>query len=447
MRRKVSKRVSRRSRSAPKRKSRGAAKSGALYVVTILGVVLLFGVVTTGGVAPTLLKHQDLPPPAPLYTCCDSGDGTACHPILETQITYNSDTYGLLRTGIYMGETGHIAPATPPQYTPDGHRIFINESDTKAIYTDKPGCEHGKDLIAIKDPTNPKRVCFGIPNDELIYVCKDTTAECAKDVNKGRLPFDVYFRLKDGAVPPEIASYCPKPQSNVTGSQQQVIGVPTPGGRKNLQLETFTVRQEQQRSEWLSPWCKPAINLYPKVKTQVHVEVVPKGAFTLTIPQYPKNGWDVTAYPDGKIDYQNATYPYLYWEASLPDNLIKQPQDGYVVAYSDLPELFGTVLPQLGLNEKERSEFSSYWLKALPKSPYYFVGVVPESEVNQLAPLKVQPAPDSLLRVTLYFKAVDKMVSVSPPQLSGFNRSGFTVTEWGGFFKADKNHPGFTCLM
>ena len=177
------------------------------------------------------------------------------------------------------------------------------------------------------------------------------------------------------------------------------------------------------------------------------VEVEPKGPFTLTIPEYSQKGWDVIAHPNGEINYNNTTLPYLYWEASLPDRLLTEPKEGYVVTYNELDDLFAKVLPQMGLNNKEQTEFSEYWLRALPKANYYFVGVMPEGEIDKLAPLKVEPQPDSVLRVTLFFKALDEKVAVNEPKLSGFTREGFVVTEWGGFFKADKAHKDFTCLM
>lgn len=429
-----------------KKKMKGEAKSGALYVVAVLGIVALFGGVMAGGAIPTITKLETPPPQGPLYSCCDSGDGDACKPILEKQITFNGEAYALLKSNIAQGETHHIAPTD--QFTPDGYRIFTNISDRTANYGDRfPGCDHGKDLIGIKDPSNPGRPCFGLKNDAIIYVCKDTPEQCNKLINAGTIPFDAYYRLSDGAVPPEVASYCPKPKDTSGSTPQELVSVPTPGGRKNLQLETFQVKQEKKLYKWMGAWCKPAINLYPTKETNVHVEVEPKGPFTLTIPEYPQNGWDVVAHPDGRVIYNKTTLPYLYWEASLPDKLITEPKEGYVVKYDDLSTLFTKILPQMGLNKKETTEFSEYWLKALPKSSYYFVGVMPAGDIDKLAPLQVQPTPDSILRVTLFFKALDEKVAVTAPKLSGFERKGFTVTEWGAFFKADKAHKDFTCLM
>ena len=49
------------------------------------------------------------------------------------------------------------------------------------------------------------------------------------------------------------------------------------------------------------------------------VELSYDGKLTCTYPEY-KNGWKVTAFPDGQIlDEKGASYNYLYWEGeTLP---------------------------------------------------------------------------------------------------------------------------------
>lgn len=446
---KSTKRVSQTTASRKKKTKRGEAGNGTVFAFALVGLAVILGGAAVGRVTPKLEPIEPPPYSPDAYSCCDSGDGTACQLRTDKTITFNGQSYSLLKSNIYQGESFHIAPTD--QYTADGRRIFTNISDTNVgtKYSKYPGCEPGKDLIGIKDnPKNPGVPCFGLPNDTMIYVCKDTASECAKQVNLDKVPFDVYYRTADGAtIPEEISTYCPKPKLNTEKSKQRIVSLPTNGAHKNLQLETFYIEEDFPKSEWLGAWCKPAIYLYPEKKTEVNVQVDPQGPFTMTIPNYPWGGWNVTASPDGTIVHEGASYPYLYWEASLPDKLIKEPKEGYVVTTKELEPLFKKMLPTLGLNAKESKEFSEYWLKTLPESPYYFVGVMPQNEVNYLAPLKIEPQPDRILRVTLYFKALDQKVSVKEPKLAGFNRNGFTVTEWGGLFKADKAHKDFTCAM
>ncbi len=429
-------------KSSMKLWNRGSINAGMIYAVAAMFLFAALGMIVIGGIQVIIPKS----PIPSSYACCDSGDGADCHPLADKQITFNGEVYGLLKSNIYQWEGKHVDPAGPDQYanpsTGEG-RIFLNTTDHNheiaaiAAGVSPDLCKPGQDFLWMTDNS-----CFGIPNDQLIYVCRASKSECAKAENKDTMPFDVYFRMRDftGTIPPQMSMSCARPGAE----DQKIVDVKNAKGEKNLQLETFNV---ETGNKWFSIWCKPAVYLYPKERTQVHVVVEPKGEMNYTIPLYPKGGWDVTAYPDGRIVNQGKTYPYLYWEAAISDSLIIEPKTGYVVTSKELASLFATVLPRMGLNEKESSEFSEYWVKALPASPYYFVGIVPEGQINYLAPLTIKPSPDSLLRVSFYFKTLDKKMEVEAPEFSGFERTGFTVTEWGGFFKADKNHPNFTCLM
>jgi hypothetical protein len=48
------------------------------------------------------------------------------------------------------------------------------------------------------------------------------------------------------------------------------------------------------------------------------------------------------------------------------------------------------------------------------------------------APLKITPKPDSMLRVFMIMKSVDKNTKIKPQVLETFERKGFAVVEWGG---------------
>ncbi len=213
--------------------------------------------------------------------------------------------------------------------------------------------------------------------------------------------------------------------------------------RKSLQLKTIPFVNVARMTWWL-PDCKPAIYLYPQKTSAVNVRVFPKGEFTLTIPNYSEKGWNVVANLDGTIQSDGEKYPYLYYEAKIRDEYIVKPKTGYVVQSEDLKILFQTLLPKLGLNQKEMKEFKDYWEKALPKSPYYFVGVMDQKSIDQIEPLDINPNPDSIIRVRLYFEMLEKSISVKQPVITTPQRNGFTVVEWGGMVKTDKNSP-FTC--
>lgn len=213
--------------------------------------------------------------------------------------------------------------------------------------------------------------------------------------------------------------------------------------KKSLQLQKITFVTTPTYS-WYTPSCKPAIYLYPTKKEAINVKVNTIGIFTLTIPDYPKNGWNVIAHPNGDIESDDKIFEYLYYESMIPDARVVIPDKGYVVADGELSDLFNQILPRVGLNRNEASGFSDYWLKALPSSPYYFVGLMNEKSINDIEPLVINPTPDTINRVRFYFELLDKPKIVEKPIITTPERKGFTVIEWGGMVKTDKNNL-FTC--
>lgn len=224
--------------------------------------------------------------------------------------------------------------------------------------------------------------------------------------------------------------------------------------KKELQLERFEFEQPSfTKGIGWSPHCKPAIYLYPKEKIKVSVKVNTTGVLTYTDPLYPKEGWEVTAYPDGTIYDSRSTindtpYPYLYYESKVPDELINKPKDGIVVRFEELTNLYNYLLPKLGLNSTQTQDFISYWKKALPYSPYYFVGIMSKEDINAIEPLEIYPQPDFINRVRIYFQALEKKDAStklpSLPSTTHYPPSTFKVIEWGGMVKIDLLHP-FTC--
>lgn len=195
---------------------------------------------------------------------------------------------------------------------------------------------------------------------------------------------------------------------------------------------------------WWSPECKPAIYLYPEEKTDINVKVKPAGFLTYTDPVYPINGWDTIAYPGGKLEINGKNYDYLYYESKIKDSEINKPKEGFVVPYYDLPVFYNSILPKLGLVENETVDFKEYWEKVLPYSPYYFIGLMAEKDIEKIEPLTFSKKPSTIIRVRFYFEALNNLMAVKAPTIITPIRKGFTVVEWGGLVKVDKNHP-FTC--
>ena len=175
---------------------------------------------------------------------------------------------------------------------------------------------------------------------------------------------------------------------------------------------------------------KPVIYLYPESEQEVDVELDYAGELTCTYPEY-KAGWHVVAYPDGTIvdEVTGKEYSYLFWEGI--SNAEYDLSKGYVIKGEDTAGFLEAKLAELGLNRTEANEFIVYWLPRMQENTYNLIAF--QNEIyTDTAKLEIEPAPDSVLRVFMAFKALEEPVEVEEPVIEPFERNGFTVVEWGG---------------
>lgn len=205
---------------------------------------------------------------------------------------------------------------------------------------------------------------------------------------------------------------------------------------------------------------KPVIYLYPAKPADVRVEFRVPVQLTVDIPRYA-GYWQVKAYPDGtlvnlkpeftdchKLDIkqtgseyaQNAcqtnTYPYLYWSGNITSGNYPVVRDGWIIEKNDIGNFFEEKLTVMGLNSKERKDFTDYWISELlnRNSPYYRISFLQTNDLNTLFPMTVTPKPDTVFRLFLdYTPLTEKPDKLPQPQiLNRLIRHGFTLVEWGG---------------
>ena len=179
---------------------------------------------------------------------------------------------------------------------------------------------------------------------------------------------------------------------------------------------------------------KPVIYLYPKETTKVSVKISPKGGLTVTEPDYG-NGWNVLADKNSQLTdlVTGKIYPYLFWEGR--GGIYTTPEKGFVVAELDVHNFLIEKLTRLGLNQKERADFIDFWEPRMTGAPYFFVTFLGNKEMDEIAPLTVTPKPDSVIRVLMDFKPLQKPISVQGYEIRTPKRDGFTVVEWGGVLR------------
>lgn len=177
---------------------------------------------------------------------------------------------------------------------------------------------------------------------------------------------------------------------------------------------------------------KPVIYLYPQRALKARVILDVDGTITASDPPYDHGigGWDVEAAPTDELTVGGRRVNYLFWEARA--EVLPSQNGGFLVANQDVGAFLSAKLTFLGLNASERAAFIDYWSPRMKASPYCLVSFAGR-EYTDHARLRVEPAPDTMIRVFMFWRAVNRPVEVEPQRLDRAPvRRGFVVVEWGG---------------
>ena len=133
---------------------------------------------------------------------------------------------------------------------------------------------------------------------------------------------------------------------------------------------------------------------------------------------------------DGTLtDEDGQTYRYLYWEGVTDQ--VYDFSSGFCVAGSDTAAFLEDALEQLGLSRAEANEFIIYWLPRMQENAYNLIAFQHEA-YTESARLTITPEPDTLIRVFMAYRPLEKAVEIAPQTLTAPERTGFTAVEWGG---------------
>ena len=187
---------------------------------------------------------------------------------------------------------------------------------------------------------------------------------------------------------------------------------------------------------------KPVIYLYPEKTTEVNLQLDFKGEVTLAYPLFnhtatkneTKNGWQVTANPDGTIMANGKAYNYLFWEGST-DKIAGavSENEGFFVSKENLLSFLESTVSAMGLNTKETQDFLTYWYPQMMGNKNTFIRFVWNDKYNEYAQLNVSPQPDQMIRIFMLWSPMEEIPEHYTQQnLPSFKRKGFTLVEWGG---------------
>lgn len=184
---------------------------------------------------------------------------------------------------------------------------------------------------------------------------------------------------------------------------------------------------------------KPNVYIYPEQESKVNVYLTVDNMLTTwpkaNLVDEDMYNWSVTAEPDGTLYQDEYEYSYLFWEAETTDSY--DFEKGFCVKGSETGEFLRSTLSQIGLTPREYNEFIVFWLPQMEQNEYNlisFVGLDSNDDYNTTYPLTVVDEngnEPNILRVNMIWKASD-YTKIEPQIFTTFDRTGFTVVEWGG---------------
>jgi len=184
---------------------------------------------------------------------------------------------------------------------------------------------------------------------------------------------------------------------------------------------------------------KPVVYAYNAAST-ILFNLKPIGGFTFTYPK--SNGmWNVKTNNDGTLTDLSTgkNYPYIFWEGmteNLKFKISENKLSGYLIKTDTCLQFLENVLTQYGLNEKESTDFITFWGPRISKKDFALIQFLStENYSESIAELSITPKPDALLRLYMFFMPLDFSelnIEIVEPKIETFKRNGFTVVEWGG---------------
>lgn len=176
---------------------------------------------------------------------------------------------------------------------------------------------------------------------------------------------------------------------------------------------------------------KPVIYLYPEKKQDIVVKLHFNGDLHSTYPLYNPVSWrKVNASPDGTIinSEDKKEYSYLFRDGIVQEPYKINTNEWFIVKSEDTILFLQNTLSQIWLTPKEYNEFIVYRYPLMKKNPYNFIHFL-WVEYSKKAELEINPTPDSILRVFMYFKKATGDEKVEPQKFEHFERKWFTVVE------------------
>ena len=136
-------------------------------------------------------------------------------------------------------------------------------------------------------------------------------------------------------------------------------------------------------------------------------------------------GWKLECRQDGSFTAEDGAICHrLYWESDV--NWSVPMEEGFCVAGGDTAVFLTDSLKKLGLNSLEINDFLITWLPRMEGNAYNLITFHTEQVAD------ISPAPDTVLRVLMVFRPLEKSMDIAPQTLTAIERTGETAVLLSG---------------
>lgn len=185
---------------------------------------------------------------------------------------------------------------------------------------------------------------------------------------------------------------------------------------------------------------KPVVYIYSEEdSTPFDMSIFTKSQLSFVYPaaqeQVGENElhYNLTINKDGTIISDGKEYPYLFWDGRMP--LSSNFDEGFIVGRDTLVQFLEAQLTSIGLNEREKTDFITYWAPRMQKRDQVCMKFIFNNDYhNTISSHKYSTKPDSELRMFMTFTyTIPTSEDFIPYQeFPKFEREGLTIVEWGG---------------
>lgn len=176
---------------------------------------------------------------------------------------------------------------------------------------------------------------------------------------------------------------------------------------------------------------KPVIYLYSDKTSTFDLQLNPEGKLYFSYPIYSDN-WHGTVGPTGEITIDKQHFPYLFWEAEQNfDHSIFAFEQSVTVQNALLMDYLELCLEKLAFNEREKTDFITYWLPRMHS--YSAVDILWLQDTELFDQIKCDGF--QMNNVYIVFREnKQKQTLKAMPQanLKPVKRAEQTLIEWGG---------------